>query len=134
MSAVLYVVSDGKARMLIAIAADFVQYQVAAVTMLYYFHKATGILPQVQKRWGRCLKIACIVCSLLLFATAAALSAERFSLHDAGEDTYCLQTEYRIFQSILLLAYISFAVVICKLKSRINKIEILSKIDLKIIM
>ena len=120
--------------MLIAISADFVQYQVAAITVLYYFHKATSILPQVQSRWGRCLKIACILCSLLLFGTGAALSAENFKQYDDGADTYCFQCEYRIFHAIVLVAYLAFAVVICRLKSRINKIEILSKIDLKIIL
>ena len=114
--------SDSNKKLYLLVFICFIHYQILAYTFIYYFQKIMKILPQIASKWTCILNTAHYTQSLILFAFSV------FIISDVAINSYqglvnCEVNEVTGFQFIILLTFISYAIVLHQLKRKINSVQ-----------
>ena len=112
-------ISDGLILLVFDTILGLIQFQVTFMTIIYYFKKImSGILPNQLVKWSKIIHISYFVQSIVLVSiiiTVVILKAQ-----DPNKKFDCLEPYHIAFEVIILLSFISHAVIACVLRYRIS--------------
>ena len=98
---------------------------------MYYFDKTTsGILPQLRKRWNKRLRYSFAIQTVILCSIVIAVVAKK--VKDPQLEFNFVEGNHIAFEMVIVFSFVSHAVVAYILRDRVDRIQIISKIDEKI--